>query len=102
MSYAFSHPWQKIAREKEDPTLPVIHDLVAKDIEERRAFGIEKYKVPLQPFDGADNLKEAYQEALDLVIYLRSLIFERDNPHLRPRSDNSDSIVDESLDLTRP
>jgi hypothetical protein len=32
----------------------------------------------LQPHNGRDCLMDAYQEALDLAMYLRQAIFERD------------------------
>lgn len=51
--------------------------LVLKDMEERRKHGIEKYGTPLQPHNGRDPLIDAYQEALDLCVYLRQAIEER-------------------------
>jgi len=51
--------------------------LVISDMKERRAGGIKKYKKPLQPFNGRNSLVDAYQEALDLVVYLRNEISER-------------------------
>lgn len=51
--------------------------LVIKDMEERRLHGIEKYGVPVQPLNGRDALVDAYQEALDLCVYLRQAIEER-------------------------
>ena len=51
--------------------------LVLKDMEERRRHGIEKYGMPVQPFNGRDPLLDAYQEALDLCVYLRQAIEER-------------------------
>lgn len=50
--------------------------LVIKDMEERRIHGIEKYGTPVQPFNGRDPLVDAYQEALDLCVYLRQAIVE--------------------------
>lgn len=50
---------------------------VIEDMEERRKHGIEKYGVPVQPFNGRDPLIDAYQEALDLCVYLRQAIEER-------------------------
>ena len=50
----------------------VIADMVARDVEGRR-----KYGTPLQAFNGRDALVDAYQEALDLVVYLRQAIEER-------------------------
>lgn len=52
--------------------------LVIADMEERNAVGTEKYGTPLQPGNGRDSLVDAYQEALDLVVYLRTTIEERD------------------------
>jgi hypothetical protein len=39
--------------------------------------GRKKYGTPLQPRNGRDSLVDAYQEALDLVVYLRNAIEER-------------------------
>ena len=58
--------------------LPAVWDLVLRDIGERDASGMRKYGVRLQPYNGRDVLKDAYQEALDLVVYLRQAIYERD------------------------
>ena len=55
---------------------PAIQDLVLADIEARRELGIQRYGTPLQPFNGRDSLRDAYEEALDLAIYLRQLIYE--------------------------
>lgn len=51
--------------------------LVLKDMEGRRLHGIEKYGTPLQAHNGRDPLVDAYQEALDLCVYLRQAIEER-------------------------
>lgn len=65
-----------------DPTpndLPIVHDLVSEDLYSRLEFGLKKYKgTPLQPHNGRDALKDAYEEALDLACYLRQALFERD------------------------
>ena len=58
---------------------PAVWDLVLADIKERDQIGANKYGIRLQPFNGRDVLKDAYQEALDLVVYLRQAIYERDN-----------------------
>ncbi len=54
-----------------------IWDLVREDIDERNKDGIKKYGTPLQAGNGRDALVDAYQEALDLVVYLRQAIEER-------------------------
>lgn len=40
--------------------------------------GRRKYGTPLQAHNGRDPLVDAYQEALDLCVYLRQAIAERD------------------------
>lgn len=54
-----------------------IADLVINDIEQRIQKGIETYGEPLTAFNGRDALIDAYQEALDLAIYLRQVIEEK-------------------------
>ena len=64
-----------------DPTkneFPAVWDLVFADIIERDKKGKEKYGTRLQAFNGRKPLIDAYQEALDLVVYLRQAIFEMD------------------------
>lgn len=50
---------------------PSIHDLVVQDVLDRKAFGLRKYGVLLRIGDGRRHLVDAYQEALDLAVYLR-------------------------------
>ena len=57
---------------------PNVQDMVISDIEARKLVGLERYGTLLKPFNGRDVLMDAYQEALDLAIYLRQAIFERD------------------------
>jgi hypothetical protein len=57
---------------------PAVWGLVLEDMRARDAEGRRKYGVPLQPNNGRDALVDAYQEALDLVVYLRQAIHERD------------------------
>ncbi len=57
---------------------PPIHIMVVKDFEDRAEFGKSKYGTYLQADNGRDTLKDAYQEALDLCQYLRSMIYKRD------------------------
>jgi len=56
---------------------PAVWDLVIADMRERDHVGRERYGTPLQPHNGRDALVDAYQEALDLVVYLRQAIEER-------------------------
>ncbi len=57
---------------------PIIHKLVIDDVNSRLEFGTKKYGTGLQPFNGRDALKDAYEEALDLCNYLRQALYERD------------------------
>ncbi len=57
---------------------PAVWDLVVADMKLRDATGAEKYGTRLQPHNGRDVLTDAYQEALDLAVYLRQAIYERD------------------------
>ena len=67
-----------------DQPLPVVNSeqdiqsLVIADIEARRKVGIDRYGTALQPGNGRDSLRDAYEEALDLACYLRQAIEERD------------------------
>ncbi len=58
--------------------LPAVWDLVVSDMLERDQVGQQRYGTPLQPHNGRDALMDAYQEALDLAVYMRQAIFERD------------------------
>lgn len=57
---------------------PSIQGLVRVDLEARELVGIQRYGTPLQPHNGRDALRDAYEEALDLACYLRQAIEERD------------------------
>jgi hypothetical protein len=50
---------------------------VAADIAERERVGIERYGTPLQPHNGRCMIRDAYDENLDLVTYLRGAIAEQ-------------------------
>jgi len=54
-----------------------VADYVLEDILMRVAEGKKKYGTKLQTFNGRDALMDAYQEAIDLVMYLRQAILER-------------------------
>ena len=56
-----------------------IWELVIQDMLKRDLMGAQKYGTRLQAFNGRDPLWDAYQEALDLVVYLRQAIEERDS-----------------------
>jgi hypothetical protein len=54
--------------------LAVLADLLA-----RMEAGQQRYGTLLETHNGRDALMDAYQEALDLCMYLRQAIMERDN-----------------------
>lgn len=55
-----------------------VWDLVVADMKARDHVGRARYGTPLQAGNGRDALIDAYQEALDLCVYLRQAIAERD------------------------
>lgn len=57
---------------------PAVWDLVIADMRARDHVGRRKYGTPLQAHNGRDTLQDAYEEALDLAVYLRTLIAERE------------------------
>ena len=66
--------------EQPDPTpngLRPVWGLVIDDMLARDRLGRERYGTPLQPMNGRDALVDAYQECLDLCVYLRQAIEER-------------------------
>lgn len=65
-----------------NPTIndnPIIQELVISDMSGRLRLGIERYGTGLQANNGRDMLRDAYEEALDLCVYLRGMMYERDN-----------------------
>lgn len=77
-------PGEGLKQRPGDQPLPVVNDRpdiqsqVIADITERRQVGISRYGTALQPFNGRDPLQDAYEEAIDLAMYLKQLIVERD------------------------
>jgi hypothetical protein len=61
---------------EDNKNLPHVWDLVISDMSDRDNFGQQKYGCHLTPFNRRNALIDAYQEALDLVVYLRQRIFE--------------------------
>ena len=62
--------WPMIIRELGESELD---RLLAADMLARHEFGVAKYGVPLVASNGRDHLADAYQEALDLTVYLRAV-----------------------------
>ncbi len=58
---------------------PEVYSLIEDDLNTRYKIGLQRYGKALQPFNERDALRDAYEEAIDLVFYLRQAIYERDN-----------------------
>jgi hypothetical protein len=54
-----------------------VWDLVIRDMRERDDLGRSRYGTPLRTWNGRDALVDAYQEILDLAVYVRQEIEER-------------------------
>lgn len=57
---------------------PPVADALMAYIEGRKQVGIERYGTPLQPHNGRDALRDAFEEAVDLATYLAQALIERD------------------------
>lgn len=55
---------------------PSMHDLVVEDMRRRKEMGLRKYGTILQAGNGRNALQDAYEEVLDLAVYLRQRIEE--------------------------
>lgn len=60
------------------PGAPSMHDLVCADLQERKEFGLRKYGTLLQMGNGRNHVMDAYQEVLDLAVYFKQVMLERD------------------------
>ena len=54
-----------------------VQQAVIADINARRELGIKRYGQALQPNNGRDGLQDAYEEAIDLCMYLKQVLLER-------------------------
>ena len=52
---------------------------VLKDLQTRAIRGVERYGHLLETHNGRDALLDAYEEALDMAMYLKQAIMERDD-----------------------
>lgn len=55
-----------------------VTDAVVSDLQLRREHGKAKYGRELMSHNGRDAMVDAYQEALDLVLYFKQALMERD------------------------
>jgi hypothetical protein len=49
---------------------PIMHEVVIQALQERLAVGIKRYGQPLRAFNGRDAAQDAFEEVLDLSVYL--------------------------------
>lgn len=57
---------------------PYVQDLVVGYIYERKRHGVNTYGTALQAHNGRDALRDAFEEAVDLTMYLAQALIERD------------------------
>lgn len=55
-----------------------IADLVIEDIKKRKVMGKKKYGVPLRANNGRNALQDAYEEAQDMMLYLKQKLVEEE------------------------
>lgn len=69
-----------VNRKQPEPTHEgeIVIDRVIDDLEDRRTLSIKKYGGELTTHNNRDALWDAYEEAMDLCMYLRQAILERD------------------------
>lgn len=78
----------------------VVVDVVLADIRERAETGKRKYGTYLETNNGRNPLWDAYQEAIDLVMYLRQALLEQERhltkraPDVCPRCEGVGQYVD--------
>lgn len=78
-----------------DDDRPDVFTLLLNDIAERDRIGAAEYGGPLLPFDGRDSLRDAYEEVLDLAVYLRKELCERE---ARQREADANADADDDND----
>jgi hypothetical protein len=74
-----------------------IQDMVVEDILERKEHGIRKYGTPVQADNGRDMMLDAYEEILDLAVYLRGAIEEGTDFDIRSESTREYRIVSDNI-----
>lgn len=77
---------------RRNPQLANPRDLAIADMRERDAAGEAKYGTRLRPGNGRDQLVDAFQESLDLAVYLRTSLAERHDGTV-------DALYDEALTI---
>lgn len=57
-----------------------MHEQARQDLESRKQLGIQRYGVALQPANGRDAIRDAYEEALDGAAYGAQAVWEQEHP----------------------
>lgn len=70
-------PEQNVQPEPTPNDSTPVWELVVADMKARDQIGRARYGVPLQAGNGRDQLRDAYEECLDMAVYLRTAIEER-------------------------
>ena len=70
--------WEEEPNPIPRPDLVPIVELVMNDLREKTNAGEVKYGAKLTAYNGRRALRDAYQEALDLTLYLRQVIEEEE------------------------
>ena len=53
-----------------------IDSYLVKDVKDRKQFGLDKYGTILQSGNGRNALKDAFQESLDAIVYIKQEMLE--------------------------
>lgn len=67
-----------------DQALPVSnehidsYEALIADLRQRREVGVNRYGVALQPFNMRNTVQDAYEESMDLAVYLRTVLTMRE------------------------
>jgi hypothetical protein len=75
---AYSDPGGPPPKPRQGEGAVKIVDFVVEDLRGRDAVGQKKYGHPLQANNGRNALRDAYEEALDLAMYLRQRLAEEE------------------------
>ena len=53
-------------------------NVLVEECYKRDELGLQRYGTRLQPFNGRDSLKDALQEILDLLVYMKNVVLEKE------------------------
>lgn len=77
-----------------------VQDMVVEDILERKEHGIRKYGTPVQANNGRSMILDAYEEILDLAVYLRAAMEEGTDFEMRSEAQREFRVVDANGNVT--